>query len=229
MQGKVKLSKRQIKEDKFTTFVLTSKQQVIDNWQFMVIGVVIVALAIFAVVYYFNSRSDWQAEGSQMFARGMMEYRGGDRQVAITTFEQILDDYGSHQVAGDATYMLGSANLELRNYPEAIRYFEMYLQKYKDDKIQRAASQAGIATALENQGTYADAAEKYLEAIKELPDGPMVPLYHDGAMRNYLLLGEVEQAREQLDEIKKMAPNTEIYNRAARYFAAKAYVEQPNS
>jgi len=229
MQGKVKLSKRQIKEDKFTTFVLTSKQQFIDNWQFMVIGVVIVALAIFAVAYYVTSRKTSQIEGSQMFARGMMEYRGGDRQVAITTFEQILTDNASHQVAGDATYMLGTTNLELRNYPEATRYFEEYLQKFKSDSLNRAASQAGIATALENQGNFTEAAQKYLEALKEFPAGPMAPYYHEGAMRNFLLVGEIDKAREQLDKIEALVPNTDQYNRAARLFSEKAYVTQPNS
>jgi len=223
MQGKVKLSKRQIKEDKFTTFVLTSKQQLSENWQFLVIGVVIVALAIFAVGYYFNSRTSWQSEGSDMFARAMMEYRSGDRQVAITTFEQILVDYGSHTVAEEARFLLGSVNFEMRNYAEATRYWEEFLAKHKANKLRRAAALAGVASCLENQGDNAAAAAKYDEALQEFPSGPLNAYYHESAMRNFLLAGDIDSARQQLDELKELVPDTDLYRRAARSFAEKAY------
>ena len=224
MQSKVKLSKRQIKEDKFTTFVLTSKQQLSENWQFLVIGVVIVALAIFAVGYYFDSRSSWKVEGSDMFARAMMEYRSGDRQVAITTFEQILADYGSHTVAEESRFLLGSINFELRNYPEATRYWEEFLAKHKGNQLKRAAALAGVASCLENQGDNAAAATKYTEAVQEFPAGPLSAQYHAGAMRNFLLAGDIESARQQLDELKALVgQDTDLYRRSARSFAEKAY------
>lgn len=223
MQSKVKLSKRQIKEDKFTTFVLTSKQRVIDNWQFLVIGVVVVVLVVAGIVYFVNSRSTWQAEAGQRFAQAMMEYRNGDRQIAVTSFEQVLDDYGSHVVAEEATYMLGSVNFELKNYSEAIRYWEMYLSKYQEDQLKRAAAQAGIASAYENQGDYTQAAEWFEKAVEGFPEGPLVPDYYFGAMRCYVLAGNMEAARAKLDTIAEQFEGSDIHNRAARYFAEHAY------
>ena len=227
MQSKVKLSKRQIKEDKFTTFMLTSKQQLSDNWQFLVIGIVIVALVIFGIAYYFNSQGDWQAEGSEAFARAVMQYRNGDLQVALSSFEQILEDYGSHEVAEPAAFLLGRTYFQMNNWSEAIAAWENYLAKYKKNPMNRAAALAGIGAVNENQGTYATAAQKYIEAVEEFPEGPLVAEYRYGGMRAYLADGQEDQAREQLELIEEAAPeNSEIYRRAARYFASKVYTGQ---
>jgi TolA-binding protein len=143
--------------------------------------------------------------------------------VAITTLEQILDDYGSHEVAGEATLLLGNINYELRNYNEATRYWEQYLAKFKKEPLNRAAAQAGIASAYESQGDNIKAAEAFLAAIEEDPEGPMVPEYRTGAMRNFLALGQIEQAREQLDILEEDFSNTTTYRRAALLFAEKAH------
>lgn len=221
MQSKVKLSKRQIKEDKFTTFMLTSKQRFADNWQFFVIGGVVVLLAIVGIAYFISSSASSGNQAATLFAQGMNDYRGGNRQVSITTFQQILDDHGGNQVAQKSTYMLGQVNFELRNFAEAQRYWNMYLDKYGDNKIDRAAALAGIGASFEEQGDYVQGAAKFVEAVAQLPDGPMVPYYHAGAMRNYLLSNQPDKAREQLDLIKEKYAETDVYMRAARYFAEK--------
>lgn len=226
MQSKVKLSKRQIKEDKFTTFMLTSRQRVSDNWQFLVIGGVVLVLAIVAVIYYANSRTSFQEQGAQLFAQGMSEYRNGNRQVAITTFQEVVDEYGSHEVADNAMFLLGQVHYELRNYPEAIRYWEQYLSKFKDVPLDRAAALAGIGAANEEQGNNAVAAERYEAAIAAYPEGPLVWDYRTGAMRNYLALGQIEQAREQLNLLEEKYSGTEVYLRAARLFAAQSVAAQ---
>ncbi len=221
MQSKVKLSKRQIKEDKFTTFMLTSKQRLADNWQFFVIGGVVVLLAIVGIAYFISSGASAQDEAGQMFARGMTEYRSGNRQVSLTTFQQILDEHGSNQVAQKSTYMLGQVNYELRNFTEAQRYWNMYLEKFGDNKLDRAAALAGLGASFEEQSDFAQAAAKFVEAVAELPDGPMAPYYHTGAMRNYLAANQADKAREQLDVLKEKFPETDAYMRAARYYAEK--------
>ncbi|HOD66701.1 MAG TPA: tetratricopeptide repeat protein [candidate division Zixibacteria bacterium] len=222
MQSKVKLSKRQIKEDKFTAFVLTSKQRVAENWQFLVIGGVVLVLAVVAVVYFASSRTSREAEGSRLFAQGMAEYRNGNRQVALTTLQEVVDEHGGHETADNATYLLGQIQFELRNFAEAIRWWEQYLAKYRDNRTDRAAALAGIAAANEEQGNNAAAAQKYREAAAEYPEGPLAWDYHTGAMRNYLAAGQVDKAREELDSLRDKYAGTEIYNRAARLFAAQA-------
>jgi len=221
MYNKVKLTKRQIKEDKFTTFMLSTREQIQENWQFWVIGLLAVILVVAAGTYYFSSQSSKSLEAAQRYAEAMSSYRSGQSQVAVIAFAQIIDDFGSEKVAEQATYMLGKANYDARNYPEAIRYFEMYLSKYKDNKLDRAASLAGIASSQENQGEYGIAADGFVKAYQEYPDGPIANDYLASAVRDFSEAGQVDQAREYLDLLKKEFPAGEPTRRARRVFAEK--------
>ncbi len=222
MYGKTKLSKRQIKEDKFTAFMLTAKDQFFRYWQYLVIGLVAVVLIVIGVVYYFNSQQAKEREAADKFSRAMMDYRSGNSQLAILGFNQIMQDYSGNRVAEDAAFLLGNINYETRNYPEAIRYYQMYLSKFLDNKLNRAATQAGIASSLENQGNYREAAEKFIAACDEYPNGPLNGDYYFSAMRDYLEVGEVDKARAHLDIIKDKFKGTELAKRAVRLFSEKS-------
>lgn len=207
MATKVKLSKRQIKEDKFTAFVLTAKDQVMLNWQYYLVGAVALVLVIVGVVYLINSQSTANRAAADLFSQGMGEHRQGNNQVAILTFARVLEEYGGEVEAENATFMLGRLNLETNNFSEAIRYFEMYLSKYKQ-KLNRASALAGIAAAREGQLQYADAAKQFEAAIAEYPDGPLVADYHVGAIRNFVLANDLEAARKHFDEIELKFPGS---------------------
>jgi len=225
MQGKVKITKRQIKEDKFTTFMLTARDEVTANWQFIVVGVVVVVLAVVAVMYYIDSQQVRKVEAGQLFAQTLVDYRSGDRQVAILGFTEIIDNYGSDDVAEESTYLLGKLNFIDRNYPEATRYYEMYLSKYKGNLLNRAASLAGIAAAHENQGEYTQAASKFLEAANEYPTGPLAGDYQFSAMRSFLESGDIAAARERLEFIQKEWDGTEWSVRGVRLFHEKGQTQ----
>jgi TolA-binding protein len=219
MSDKVKLTKRQIKEDKFTAFMLNSRTWFTDNWQLTIIGVAAVILVAVAGMYYSQSQETKAEEASTRFARALLDYRNGNNQVAIMGFSQIVDDYSSSQPAEQATFLLGKLNYTTRNYQEATRYFEMYLNKYRDNKMSRAASQAGIASCHEEQAAYAEAADRFQRAFDEYPDGPLGGDYLSGALRNNLKIGEVEKATANLDTIKVRFEGSELVDRAIRSLA----------
>ncbi len=216
MHQKVKITKRQLKEDKFTTFMLQSKDRLQESWQFFVIGAVVVILAVVAVVYYFQSKTKAADEAGSKFAQALMDYRAGNNQVAVLSFAQLVEDYGDQPVAEYATYLLGNANYRQRNYAEATRYYEAYLKQYKGDSLVRAGAQAGLAACMEDQALYKEAAQKYEQAIAEYPDGPQIGDYHLGAMRCYLAAGDKEKAREHMDVIQESYAGTTLLDRANR-------------
>ncbi|MFQ6008782.1 MAG: tol-pal system YbgF family protein [Candidatus Zixiibacteriota bacterium] len=225
MYGKTKLTKltkRQIKEDKFTVFMLKVRDQFLHYWQYTVIGLVVVILLVIGIVYYINSQQARTQEAAAKFARALIDYRMGNNQLAILSMSQIIDEYGDKKVAEQATFMLGVINYQTRNYPEAIRYYEMYLSKYRDNKLNRAAAKAGIAASLENQGQYREAAEGFVAACDEYPDGPSAGDYHFSAMRNFLEVGEIDEAQAHLDIIKNEYEGSQLVNRAIRLFSEKA-------
>ncbi len=218
MQSKVKLSKRQIKEDKFTSFMLNAKDRFLENWQYWVISAVVVALVVVAVSYYATSQSNKEREASARYSTAVLEFRNGQSDIAILSLQQVVDNYSSTTIAEQARFMLGTINFEEKNYAEAITHFEKYLERFKNNKLNRAGAHAGLAACYENQGDYEQAAANFEEAVNVYADGPLAGDYMVGAMRCYLYLGNVEKARGFRDRIADEFPQTELANRAERLF-----------
>ncbi len=224
MQGKVKLSKRQMKEDKFTTFMLTSKDrlqtELEDKWQYYVIGLVVVVVLIWAMAWHFDRQASQEVEAGNAYAQAMLNYRsGGDEQVAIIAFTQVVDTYGGSAVVEDAVFLLGNLNLGTRNYVEADRYYHRYLSEFSGSKMNRAAAYAGIAAAQEDQGQYAEAAASFLQAVRELPGGPLEGDYELGAVRNYLAAGDIAQAEQRQAVLEENHAGTDWARQATRLLA----------
>ena len=202
MQGRVKITKRQIKEDHFTTFMLTARDRFFENWVPVTVGALAVVVAIVAVVFYANSREASAREAADRYAQAMTEYRSGNRDAAMISLQNMIDEYAGGNVAEQATYVLGRMYLLDRNYPEAMRYYQLFIDNFKDSHLHRAASFGGLAICHENQGESALAAAKFEEAIAADPDGPNVGDYHLGALRNYLTAGDEASARIKVDALQ---------------------------
>ena len=68
----------------------------------------------------------------------------------------------------------------------------------------------------------AEAAGLYLKAVDEYPDGPLVTDYRLGAVRNYLLVDQIDAAREQADTLEKDFPNAAETKQALRMLSEKS-------
>ena len=134
MYGKVKISKRQIKEDKFTAFVLKNKQSLTDNWQYYLIGLAIVVLVVFGINYYVSSQDEKLAEGSQLYSNALIDYNNGNVELALLSLDQIVNDYSGTPIAMQANFSLAKFNMASNNYAEAARYFQMYIDNYKKEQ-----------------------------------------------------------------------------------------------
>ena len=222
MYGKVKLTKRQIKEDKFTAFMLTSKDRLSSNWQYVAIGVAVLILLVVSMSYWYGSLGEAKIEAANRLSNAMGEYRQGNVQVAVLSLSDVVNRYGDDPSAQQATFLLGVINFETHNYPEAIRYYEIYLANYREDKFKRVAAVGGIASSLENQGQYAEAVVKFTEAYEMDPEGPLAEEYQVAAMRNCLLNGDFDQARLHLDIIEENFGGSDAAKKAALLFNEKS-------
>jgi TolA-binding protein len=225
MQSKVKLTKRQIKEDKFTTFILNSKNklqgELEDKWQYYIIGAVAVVVLVWAGVWFFGQQTGQESGAAEAYSKAMVEYQGGDKQVASLDFQQIITDYGGTDYAANAAFNLGNLNLTNRSYDEAIRYYRMFLDEYSGTPLDRAAAIAGIATVQADQGKYAEAAAGFVQAAEAFSDGPLRPDYELSAIRNYLADGKTDQAETRLAILKDKYQGTDWTNRAIRLITEK--------
>lgn len=202
MRNKVKITKRQIKEDRFTTNMLLAKDWIMENWQMVSIVAAIAVIIIVAVAYFINVGKSRETEASDRYYRAMAEFRRQNYQPAILEFTSIADDY-SGQIAGLAQFNLANAHFESKNYDEAITNFQKYIDKFHGDKLMTASAYAGIGASLENKSEFGAAADKFMEAINYYPDSPGAPDYYLGAVRNYVMAGDADKADKTLKELQE--------------------------
>lgn len=222
MHGKVKLSKRQIKEDKFATFMLTAREQVTTNWQYWAIGAVAVILVFVAAVFAVRTIRSGHTEAGEKYSSALMEYRSGNAQVAILSLTALVEDAKDADVTEQALFVLGRINFEQKNYSEAIKFWEQFAQKYPANKLDCAAATGGVAACYENQSQFAQAGAKYADAAAVWPTGPSAGDFKMSAMRSYLEAGDISKARTFLDDIKTNFKGTELAVRATRLFTEKS-------
>jgi len=213
MRTKVKITKQQIKQDKFTTAMLQAKEWLMDNWQLTAIIGAIVLLVIIGIVYMAGTKSGKQQEAASRLASAFAEAKRGNNQVAILELGSIADEIGGY-IGARAQFYLANAHYDTRNYDEAIANYQKYIDKFHQDKLTTASAIAGIAFCMENKQEFIPAAEKFLEAAKYYPESPSAPDFYVGAVRCYTTAQDFARANEILDEIKEKFPNTDYIRQA---------------
>ena len=115
MSAKIKLTKQQMKEDKFTTLMLQTRDWIQGNWQ--IVGIAVVAIIVISVgaIYYSNMKSGQAEEAADRFAEAIAKYRQQNYQVAILDFNGIADEY-SGPIAASAVFYAANSYYESKNY-----------------------------------------------------------------------------------------------------------------
>ncbi len=210
MGTKVKITKQELKEDKFTTAMLKTRNWLEDNWQIFAVVVAAIIIIVVGAFYYAGHQSDMEQEALQKYSQALNQLQTRNYQPAILSFNDIIDNY-SGDVVGRAQFNLGNAYFESRDYEEAIAAFQKYIDKYHLDPLTTSSAIAGIASSLESQQKFAEAAAKYLEAIDTYPDTPAKPDYLLGAIRCYSQLGEKDKIKPELDILGKEFAGSDQY------------------
>ncbi len=200
MGTKIKLTKQQMKEDKFTNFMLQSRDWILENWQIVTIAVAAIIVISAGAAYYSNMKSGQAEEAADRFAEAIGKYRQQNYQVAILDFNRIADDY-SGPVAASAVFYAANSYFESKNYDEAIINYQNYIDKYHIDEITTSSAVAGIAACYEVKQEFQTAAEKYLEATHLYPGLSGEPDYLLGAVRNYINAGMAAEVQQTLDKL----------------------------
>jgi outer membrane protein assembly factor BamD (BamD/ComL family) len=203
-----KITKREIKEDKFTTFTLQAKDYVMERWVYFVGGLVVVFAAVLIVSFLRSGTAKNEQQAAEVYNRAMSELYSKNYQLAVVDFKTVVDQYGSTTQGEMALFNLANAYLESKNFPDAQTTFERYLAKYDDDKYFTASAIAGIAACLAGKGDTAGAAEKYREAAEKYADFQLAGEYYYQALYYYVQSGNLESAKVVLTKLNKEFPGS---------------------
>lgn len=215
MRSKVKITKKQIKQDKFTNFMLQARDWCIENWQPLVIGVAVVIVAIVAIVYFLNVSEAKSKEGAMRLSMAVANLNRGNYQEAILELSDLSENYGG-RTGGMALFYLANGHYESRNFDQAIENYQKFIDEYHIDDLTTASAIAGIAACLENKQEFLAAGDKFCEAIEYYPGSPLLPDFYLGAVRNYVNAGDLDKTEKTLAVLNEKFPNTESARVATR-------------
>jgi len=216
MKKNVRITKREIKEDKFTTYMLLAKDYITERWLYLVAGIAVIVLILAGISLLKSQKGRHEIEAAGVFNRALNEVRSTNYQLAIVDFKKIIDDYGSSGQADMAAFNLANAYLSNKNYSEAKAAFESYLKRNAGDKYFITSAIAGIGACLTGSGDLAGAADKYREAAEKYPDFKMAGEYYLKAMQTYAKAGNFDQAHKMYSKIAKDFEGTSYYSDGQR-------------
>lgn len=201
LKPKRRLKRREIKEDKFVTFIANASDFFTENSKNIIMGGGAVVIIVAITFFMMKSKREANIAASANLLRAVEFYNQNEYDPSITTLQQILDEYSGTKNAGIATYYLAKANYAKENYTEAKRYFAMYNDDYGDDVLFVSASHAGLAACYAIEGDKEKAAKAYQEAFDKNPDSFSAPEFLFSAANNYIDLQNITKAQTLLQKI----------------------------
>lgn len=219
MRQNIKITKREMKEDKFTTFVLVAKDYVLRNWIYFVGAAAAVIIVVVGVTLIRANQAKSEQQASEIYNRGMNQLRSGNHQLAIVDLKTVVDEYGSSGLGRQAAFDLGNAYFGAKNFAEAKNAFEKYLADYSDNEFFVTSAMAGVAASLAGMGEMKEAADKFREIAETYPDFALAGEFYLKAMHNYIRAGQLESARVIYAKLVKDFKDTEYYLKGARLAA----------
>jgi len=224
LKPKKKITRKEIKEDKLVTTYFKATNYLYENKK-LILGIIggIIAVLLIALIIYSN-RKESEEMATTTLANIMLAYDEGAYQIAIDGvpnrnlmgLKQIVEEYGGTHAGELAKFYLANAYYSLKDYDNALKYFEEYSG---GDKLIKASALAGIAAVYEAKGQYKDAAEYYEKAASKMKDDLTTPEYLCGAARNYALAGDKAKALELYEKVKKEYPTSNPSRDIDRYIA----------
>jgi tetratricopeptide (TPR) repeat protein len=224
LKPKKKITKHELKEDQLVSTYFKVTDYLANNVRLLLSiagGVVAVVLIVVFIIF---SRKESAAKASAQLGAIMQLYDSGSFQAAIDGIpargliglKQIAEEHGSTEPGEIAKYYLGNAYFYLKDYDNALKYFEDY---GGNNYLIRASVQAGIASVYEAKKQYAEAG-KYFERAAALAFGnALPPEYLLNAARDYALAGEKEKALELYKKIKQNFANSSQAREVERFIA----------
>ena len=212
-----RITKKQLKEDKFITYSVKARDWVEENSKFVFGGLVAVVVIVAALFIFMNSRKSAEAQASVDLASAMRVYESKDYSNSVTLLTNIVNAGGGTKSGKLARFYLAQSLYNTQEYAAAQEHFRKFASSFRGDNYLRTAALAGEAACLEQQDQFSQAAAKFAGIAKKYPDGPFVARYLLRAARCYTKAGNSEQAKLIYQQIIDEYPDSQEKNDAVLF------------
>ena len=197
----VKISKKELKEDKFVLAVFRAKDFLEAHAKEIMYGIVAIVAVVLIVSFYNSSRKKAEESANVMLSEAQVLLSQGQEDDGIARLNDLADRYEGTDAAGYATFLLAKHYLDKGDTVKAKSFFKKYIDDYGSDNLLLQAAMVGYADCLVMEKNYKEAARYYERAARINPDFPEVPAYIFSAAMAYKQAGDVDKARKLFKEI----------------------------
>ena len=209
LKPKKKITKQDLKEDKFVKFYLQAKSYVDENYQkIMRAALGIGAIIILLVFFYYNSQETDKEANSQL-GIAEIEYTNGNMQKASERLVRLNEEYDGTDAADKGMFLLANIYFQQKKYTDAQVYFEKFVGAYSGSSILLASGYAGLAACEEVNANFSDAADLYEQAADLAPQFPESDNYYYLSALCYKRAGEFNKARSIFEHLASEAKTSQ--------------------
>jgi tetratricopeptide (TPR) repeat protein len=201
LKPKKRVTKQDLKEDKFVTTTLQVKSYLDENYR----QVVTVVLAIFAliviVIVYGQLKGQASAEAQAELGIAQVEYTNNNLDNASERLIQLIQEYGGTDEAKQGMLILANIYFQQEKYQDAEFYFQEFVDSYSGSDILIASGYGGLAACKEIDGDFLTAAEMYEKAASTAGDYIETDNYFYLAGICFKKAGDTEKAKQMFKQI----------------------------
>jgi len=162
-----------------------------------------------------------------LFDGGIIYYDSGEYANAITTFQQLIDDFPDSQYADDAQYYIAYINeKKLGYYIQALLKYQELINNYPDSPYADDA-QLGIGNCYYITYDYLHAIEAYQKLIDDYPESSLLALAQYSIGQSYRKLANYTQAIIEFTKVIESYPESD-YPAPAQYYIGYSYYQAQN-
>jgi hypothetical protein len=207
-----RLSKRQLKDDKFVDIVLLYGEKLREHQRLILGGLLALLVLVLALSWGRRALESGSTEAQQAYSAALKELESAMRVddpkaylVAQQSFEAVRASYGRKDVGRWATYAIGYCKAQAADYQGAEAEFRAYLEAQPKGEFALAA-RLGIASANGSLGRVKPQADMLIEAAgNEDVDVAQADAWRYQAAQIYMDAGYFDLARQLFEQIEARA------------------------
>ena len=202
-------------QDTATAYFFKAWEWIEANLKQVVLGIVIVAVAVVLVSYYFWHQDQTEIDAGQALTQMLMSITPDQNGAQVANdYLKVAADYPGTLSGGRAQVLAATTLFDSGKFPEAQAQFQKYLDSYHDSAFGATAS-LGIAVSLEAQGKTEAAAAAYQRVINGYSDPNVVDPAKFALGKIDEQQGKLVEAENFFRDVARNNPNTAMGSEAA--------------
>ena len=201
LRTRKRITKKELKHDamleaiyKVETFVKRYSKQVMYGGAGLLAVIVVSAVML-------NSKREAEVKADSAVGIAQFKLLTGDFQDAEVRLEDALRKYPGTKAAREGKFYLANAHYLLGNIEEAEKYYLKFLAESSNDPILESSANSGLAAIKEDNNENLSAANYYMKASVISTVTAQSEAYMLSSIRNYYKSGEIERAKEMVEDM----------------------------